>query len=125
MLLTAHKAGVTVQRDRFRPSLLAQFLPEPLEEVMLEDPRLSSDPDTGNALPICLPVPRKWRIVIDQLQSSRREQRPPLRLTRITDVAVRNIGPAHEAGSVGADVNASDKSAAADRHLREGNRPYT
>jgi len=29
------------------PSQLAEFFPEPLDEVMLEDPRLSSDPDTG------------------------------------------------------------------------------
>jgi hypothetical protein len=31
----------------WRPSRLAQFTPEPLDSVMLEDPRLSSDPDTG------------------------------------------------------------------------------
>jgi hypothetical protein len=30
-----------------RPYQLAEFMPEPLDEVMLEDPRLSSDPDTG------------------------------------------------------------------------------
>jgi hypothetical protein len=30
-----------------QPYQLAEFLPEPLDEVMLEDPRLSSDPDTG------------------------------------------------------------------------------
>jgi hypothetical protein len=29
------------------PYQLAQFMPEPLDEVDLEDPRLSSDPDTG------------------------------------------------------------------------------
>jgi hypothetical protein len=29
------------------PFQLAEFFPEPLDEVMLEDPRLSSDPDTG------------------------------------------------------------------------------
>jgi hypothetical protein len=29
------------------PTQLAEFFPEPLEEVMLEDPRLSGDPDTG------------------------------------------------------------------------------
>jgi hypothetical protein len=29
------------------PSQLAEFFPEPLDMVMLEDPRLSSDPDTG------------------------------------------------------------------------------
>ena len=31
-----------------RPYQLAEFLPEPLDEVMLEDGRLSSDPDTGH-----------------------------------------------------------------------------
>ena len=30
-----------------RPYQLAEFFPRPLREVMLEDPRLSSDPDTG------------------------------------------------------------------------------
>jgi LVIVD repeat len=30
-----------------RPYQLAEFLPEPLRQVRLEDPRLSSDPDTG------------------------------------------------------------------------------
>jgi hypothetical protein len=29
------------------PYQLAEFFPEPLDEVALEDPRLSSDPDTG------------------------------------------------------------------------------
>ena len=29
------------------PFQLAEYFPEPLDEVMLEDPRLSSDPDTG------------------------------------------------------------------------------
>jgi hypothetical protein len=31
----------------WQPSQLAEYFPEPLDEVMLEDPRLSSDPDTG------------------------------------------------------------------------------
>ena len=31
-----------------QPFQLAEFFPRPLDEVMLEDPRLSSDPDTGN-----------------------------------------------------------------------------
>jgi hypothetical protein len=31
----------------WRPSQLAEFFPRPLRSVMLEDPRLSSDPDTG------------------------------------------------------------------------------
>jgi hypothetical protein len=47
---TWHSGGlqaVSVERPR-RPYRLARFLPQPLDEVMLEDPRLSSDPDTGN-----------------------------------------------------------------------------
>jgi LVIVD repeat-containing protein len=31
----------------WQPDQLAEFFPRPLREVMLEDPRLSSDPDTG------------------------------------------------------------------------------
>jgi hypothetical protein len=34
-------------RNPRRPRQLGEFFPEPLDEVMLEDPRLSSDPDTG------------------------------------------------------------------------------
>jgi hypothetical protein len=33
--------------DPSEPVQLAEFTPEPLDQVMLEDPRLSSDPDTG------------------------------------------------------------------------------
>jgi hypothetical protein len=46
---TWHSGGfqaVSIQRAR-RPYQLAEFIPQPLPEVMLEDPRLSSDPDTG------------------------------------------------------------------------------
>jgi hypothetical protein len=46
---TWHSGGfqaVSVQ-NAHRPYQLAEFFPEPLEEVLLEDPRLSSDPDTG------------------------------------------------------------------------------
>ena len=46
---TWHSGGfqaVSIQRAH-RPAQLAEFFPEPLPEVMLEDPRLSSDPDTG------------------------------------------------------------------------------
>jgi hypothetical protein len=45
---TWHSGGfqaISVQRAR-RPYQLAEFTPEPLESVLLEDPRLSSDPDT-------------------------------------------------------------------------------
>ncbi len=46
---TWHSGGlqaVSIQRAR-RPHQLAQFMPEPLASVSLEDPRVSSDPDTG------------------------------------------------------------------------------
>jgi hypothetical protein len=46
---TWHSGGlqaISVRSPR-RPSQLAEFFPEPLDEVLLEDPRLSSDPDTG------------------------------------------------------------------------------
>src|SRR5687768_17687392 len=44
---TWHSGGfqaVSIQRAH-RPSQLAEYFPAPLPEVMLEDPRLSSDPD--------------------------------------------------------------------------------
>jgi hypothetical protein len=47
---TWHSGGlqaVSVEKPR-RPYRLARFMPEPLDQVMLEDPRLSSDPETGN-----------------------------------------------------------------------------
>jgi hypothetical protein len=46
---TWHSGGlqaVSIQRPK-QPSQLAEFMPEPLDTVALEDPRLSSDPDTG------------------------------------------------------------------------------
>jgi LVIVD repeat len=46
---TWHSGGlqaVDISHPR-RPAQLAEFLPDPLDAVMLEDPRLSSDPDTG------------------------------------------------------------------------------
>ncbi|HEX5859694.1 MAG TPA: hypothetical protein VFY91_16435 [Microbacterium sp.] len=46
---TWHSGGfqaVSVQ-NAHRPYQLAKFFPDPLNEVMLEDPRLSDDPDTG------------------------------------------------------------------------------
>jgi hypothetical protein len=46
---TWHSGGfqaISIQRAR-RPYQLAEYFPEALDEVMLEDPRLSSDPDTG------------------------------------------------------------------------------
>jgi hypothetical protein len=38
--------AVSIQNAR-APFQLAEFTPEPLDHVALEDPRLSSDPDTG------------------------------------------------------------------------------
>jgi hypothetical protein len=46
---TWHSGGlqaVSIQRPK-QPYQLAGFMPEPLDTVHLEDPRLSSDPDTG------------------------------------------------------------------------------
>jgi hypothetical protein len=46
---TWHSGGfqaISIQRAH-RPYQLAEYFPEPLDEVMLEDPRLSSDPNTG------------------------------------------------------------------------------
>jgi hypothetical protein len=46
---TWHSGGlqaISVEDPRI-PFQLAEFFPEPLDEVLLEDPRLSSDPDTG------------------------------------------------------------------------------
>jgi len=49
-LTSWHSGGLVATdiEDPRRPRMLSQFLPRPLDEVMLEDPRLSSDPDTGN-----------------------------------------------------------------------------
>ena len=49
VLTTWHSGGfqaIGIQNP-MRPYQLAEFFPEPLDEVMLEDPRLSDDPDTG------------------------------------------------------------------------------
>jgi hypothetical protein len=46
---TWHSGGfqaISIRNPR-RPYQLGEFFPEPLDQVMLEDPRLSSDPDTG------------------------------------------------------------------------------
>jgi len=47
---TWHSGGLqaaSIETPR-RPYQLAQFMPRPLDQVLFEDPRLSSDPDTGN-----------------------------------------------------------------------------
>jgi hypothetical protein len=49
VLTTWHSGGfqvINVQHPR-APYQLAEFFPDPLDEVSIEDPRLSSDPDTG------------------------------------------------------------------------------
>ena len=49
VLTTWHSGGfqvINVQKP-WEPYQLAEFFPRPLPSVMLEDPRLSSDPDTG------------------------------------------------------------------------------
>ena len=49
-LSTWHSGGlqaVSIQRPQ-KPFALAEFMPDPLDSVLMEDPRLSSDPDTGN-----------------------------------------------------------------------------
>jgi hypothetical protein len=46
---TWHSGGfqaISIQRPT-KPAQLAEFFPEPLDEVLMEDPRISSDPDTG------------------------------------------------------------------------------
>jgi hypothetical protein len=47
---TWHSGGLQAVnlQDPARPYQLAEFIPKPLPEVLLEDPRLSSDPDTGH-----------------------------------------------------------------------------
>ncbi len=46
---TWHSSGLEAisVEDPARPYQLAQFTPKPLKSVLIEDPRLSSDPDTG------------------------------------------------------------------------------
>jgi hypothetical protein len=47
---TWHSGGlqaISIKKP-WRPYQLAEFFPEPLDHVLLEDPRLSSDPDTGH-----------------------------------------------------------------------------
>jgi hypothetical protein len=46
---TWHSEGMEAVslEDPLQPTKLAQFLPKPLKKVTFEDPRLSSDPDTG------------------------------------------------------------------------------
>ena len=49
VLTTWHSGGVQMIdiSDPTQPTQLTEFMPEPLDFVHLEDPRLSSDPDTG------------------------------------------------------------------------------
>jgi len=55
-----------------RPRQLAQFFPKPLPSVMLEDPRLSSDPDTGNHEKVVMwsyPIIRRGLIYVVDLRN--------------------------------------------------------
>jgi len=63
---TWHSGGlqaVSLERPQW-PYRLAQFMPRPLDNVMLEDPRLSSDPDTGNGEKV---VMWSYPIIVDGL----------------------------------------------------------
>jgi hypothetical protein len=54
------------------PTQLAEFFPEPLDEVMLEDPRLSSDPDTGRHEKVVMwsyPIIRRGLIYVVDLRN--------------------------------------------------------
>jgi hypothetical protein len=71
---TWHSGGfqaVSVE-DPDDPTQLAEFFPEPLDEVMLEDPRLSSDPDTGRHEKVVMwsyPIIRRGLIYVVDLRN--------------------------------------------------------
>jgi hypothetical protein len=79
--LTPHIAFTTWHSGGFQavsladpedPTQLAEFFPEPLDEVMLEDPRLSSDPDTGRHEKVVMwsyPIIRKGFIYVIDLRN--------------------------------------------------------
>ena len=75
---TWHSGGmqaVSVARPE-APYQLAEFLPKPLKHVDLEDPRLSSDPDTGRNEKV---VMWSYAIVKDGLHLRRRPPQRPVR----------------------------------------------
>jgi hypothetical protein len=58
--------------DPRRPYQLAEFTPKPLRSVLLEDPRLSSDPDTGRHEKVVMwsyPIIRKGFIYVIDLRN--------------------------------------------------------
>jgi hypothetical protein len=79
--LTPHIAFTTWHSGGFQavsladpedPTQLAEFFPKPLDEVMLEDPRLSSDPDTGRHEKVVMwsyPIIRKGFIYVIDLRN--------------------------------------------------------
>jgi len=73
-LTTWHSGGfqaVSVDDPR-TPTQLAEFFPQPLDEVMLEDPRLSSDPDTGRHEKVVMwsyPIVRRGLIYVIDLRN--------------------------------------------------------
>jgi hypothetical protein len=79
--LTPHIAFTTWHSGGFQavsvadpddPTQLAEFFPEPLDEVMLEDPRLSSDPDTGRHEKVVMwsyPIIRRGLIYVVDLRN--------------------------------------------------------
>jgi hypothetical protein len=71
---TWHSGGfqaVSIEHPR-DPTQLAEFFPQALDEVMLEDPRLSSDPDTGRHEKVVMwsyPIIRKGFIYVIDLRN--------------------------------------------------------
>jgi hypothetical protein len=71
---TWHSGGLQAVNIRkpWRPSQLAEFFPKPLPEVMLEDPRLSSDPDTGRHQKVVMwsyPIIHNGRIYVTDIRN--------------------------------------------------------
>jgi hypothetical protein len=71
---TWHSGGLQAVsiRKPWRPFQLAEFFPKPLPEVMLEDPRLSSDPDTGRHQKVVMwsyPIIHNGRIYVTDIRN--------------------------------------------------------
>jgi hypothetical protein len=71
---TWHSGGLQAVsiRKPWRPYQLAEFFPRPLREVMLEDPRLSSDPDTGRHQKVVMwsyPIIYNGRIYVTDIRN--------------------------------------------------------
>jgi hypothetical protein len=74
VLTTWHSGGVQAisVADPRNPYQLAEFLPTPLRTVAIEDPRLSSDPDTGNGEKVVMwsfPIIRDGLIYVVDLRN--------------------------------------------------------